>query len=98
MTPRRYFSKQGCQGVKVHNLELTEAEERDRWRWLDGVTDSMDMSFSKLQEIVKDRKPGVLQSLGSQSVGHDLATEKHEVQSEVKGRSIVQPEEQKYEP
>ena len=40
-------------------------------RWLDGIIDSMDMSFSKLGEIVKEGKPGVLQSVGSQRVGYD---------------------------
>ena len=44
-------------------------------RWADGITNSMDMSLSKLWEIVKTGKPGVLQSSGSQRVGHDLATE-----------------------
>ena len=44
---------------------------RQKLRWLDGITDSMDMSFSKLWELVMDRKPGVLQSMGSQRVGKD---------------------------
>ena len=43
-----------------------------------GITDSMDMSLSRLREIVKDRKAYVLQSTGLQSVRHDLATEQQQ--------------------
>ena len=39
-------------------------------RWLDSITDSMDMNLSKLQEIAEDRKDSVLQSVGLQTVGH----------------------------
>ena len=44
---------------------------RQRMRWLDGITDSMDISLGNLWEFVMDRRPGVLQSMGSQRVGHD---------------------------
>ena len=46
-------------------------------RWLDSIIYSMDINLSELLEIVKDRNPGVLQSIMLQRVRHDLATEQN---------------------
>ena len=44
---------------------------RQKMRWLDGLTDTMDLNLSRLQKLVMDREPGMLQSMGSPRVRHD---------------------------
>ena len=76
--------------VKTDSLEKTlmlrkmEGKKRSvqqRMRRLDGITNSMEMTLGKLGRQWRTGKPGVLQSMGSQRVRHDLATEQQQQQT-----------------
>ena len=79
-----YFMWRGDSLEKTLMLGGIGGRRRRGWqrmRWLDGITDLMDMSLSELRSWWWTGRPGVLQFMGSQRIRHNWATELNDVDS-----------------
>ena len=63
---------------KIDGRRRRGDRRQDWWHRLDGIINSMDVGLSKLRGIVKDREPGMLQSMGLQRFGHYWVTEQQQ--------------------
>ena len=70
-------------------IEGKRRRGKQRMRCLDRITNSIDMNFSKLQEMVKYRRVWHVLSVGSQRTGHDLVTEQQQQQTEKEHGNVI---------
>ena len=66
--------------LMLGKIEGRRRRRHQRMRWMDGTTDAMDVNLGRLQEIERDGRPGLLQSMGPQRVEHDWGTEQQQQQ------------------
>ena len=60
--------------LMLGNIEGRRRRGHQRMRWLDSITDTMNMNLGKIWEMTKDREAWHTVSMGSQRVGHNWAT------------------------